>query len=342
MKLMTSLFILVAAAAFITGCNNTGNPLGAGPTSTGISETKDGMRYTFAVAKDTLSILDGLSMTLTALNQTDTPQTVLVSDYFYKWSLCDSQGNSIASGPTVISNLIERETIGPNQSRILYGEGYSMADLFGKPIQTGIYNLTWKLSNGFTFQIPLLCEGQTAGPGINSPVYPLKVGNEWTFLKTYSVNGQIMGTDTVREQIVGEEEIKGEEWFLLKSDDYVDQYITSRQGGIYKYFPDLDTVVILYKSSCYRRRFIQLRVRAWVERQIDNCSASMTVDSTSETLSVPEGKFSCYKYTQPEDTISSPGGSTIIVGQVTYLSTVGPVARGGTGISSVLLSVNFK
>ncbi len=342
MKLMTSLFILVAAAAFITGCNNTGNPLGAGPTSTGISETKDGMRYTFAVAKDTLSILDGLSMTLTALNQTDTPQTVLVSDYFYKWSLCDSQGNSIASGPTVISNLIERETIGPNQSRILYGEGYSMADLFGKPIQTGIYNLTWKLSNGFTFQIPLLCEGQTAGPGINSPVYPLKVGNEWTFLKTYSVNGQIMGTDTVREQIVGEEEIKGEEWFLLKSDDYVDQYITSRQGGIYKYFPDLDTVVILYKYPATAGDSYNSGYELGWNDKLTIVPLPMTVDSTSETLSVPEGKFSCYKYTQPEDTISSPGGSTIIVGQVTYLSTVGPVARGGTGISSVLLSVNFK
>jgi len=239
--------LLLGAMAYIAGCNKVANPVGADPTSTSTSQTKDGMLYTFAVSKDTLGIVDDLSMSLTALNQTDTSQTVLVSDYFYRWTLSDGQGNTIASGPTVLSNVIITETIGPNESRVLYRVGNSMADLFTKPIQTGIYNLTWKLSNGLTFQIPLLCESQTPGPGIASQIYPLKVGNEWTFLKTYSVNGKVMGTDTVREQIVGEEDIKGEEWFLLRSDDYVDQYITARLDGVYRYFPDLDTAVLFYK-----------------------------------------------------------------------------------------------
>ncbi len=342
MKRMISFFPLLAAIAFGSGCDQTGNPVGVGSNPGTTSQTKDGTRYTFAVSKDTLSIFDGLSMTLTAFNETDTSQSILVSDYFYRWLLADSMGDTIASGPTVISNLIARETIGPLQSRLLYRVGYSMADLFEKPIQTGVYNLTWNLSNGLSFHVGLLCEAQTAGPGIDSPIYPLKVGNEWTFLKTFSVNGKIMGTDTVREEIAGEKDINGEEWFLLRSDDYVDQYITARQDGIYKYFPDLDTAVLLYKYPAAAGDSYNSGYELASNNSLIITPLQMTVDSTDEALTVPYGQFKCYKYTQHEDSLGSPSGSTIIPGQTIYLSTVGPIARGGTGISEVLVSANLK
>ncbi len=342
MKSTILFFLLMAATVVGIGCNGTGNPVGAGTIPAGISKTEGGIRYTFAVTKDTLSIFDDLSMTLTAFNETDTSQTILVSDYFYRWLLSDSVGDTIASGPTAISNLIARETIAPKQSRLLYRLGYSMADLFENPIQTGVYNLTWNLSNGLSFHLGLLCEAQPAGSGIDSPIYPLKVGNEWTFLKTYSVNGKIMGTDTVREEIVGEEDINGEEWFLLRSDDYVDQYITARQDGIYKYFPDLDTAVLLYKYPAAAGDSYNSGYELASNNSLIITPLQMTVDSTDEVLTVPYGQFKCYKYTQHEDSLGSPSGSTIIPGQTTYLSTVGPIARGGTGISEVLVSANLK
>lgn len=346
MKRTICSLVLLFSLNVLSGCNKLSSILGTGSSDNGVSGSKNGILYTLTVSKQTLSILDTLTMTVTAKNQSDTSVTIYSSDYDYKWTLKNSHGDTIAYGPTVFSNLTRIIPLKPNESTVLYEVRYSMADLFSSSIQTGSYPLIWKLSNGLSFQIDLACEGQSAGSGIASPIYPLKVGNEWTFLQIYSFHGTILGTDTVTEEIVGQKVIRGETWYLLKSTNWVDQYITARQDGIYKYFTDLDTAVLLYKYPASMGDSYNSGYDSYTgyDDKDTVLALPMTVDSTNVTLSVPAGQYQCYKYTQPEDASTSRGVTTIIPSAEAYLSSIGPVARGNAGgpISEVLLSINFK
>ncbi|MHB8853113.1 MAG: hypothetical protein ACYC6P_07150 [Ignavibacteriaceae bacterium] len=147
-----NIFILVILLTII-GCNRDSEiivPLTATPSRA--SNIKDNILYTFAVSKDTLGILDTLDMTMTALNQTTTPDTILISDNYYNWSLTNENGKIISSGPTYFSNLIRIVLLNPHQSLLLYHLKISMADIFGAPIQEGSYQLRWNLINGLIFQ----------------------------------------------------------------------------------------------------------------------------------------------------------------------------------------------
>lgn len=100
------MFVLALLLSII-GCRQSSNviaPVTQPPSS--VSDSLDGILYTFSVSKDTLGILDTLDMRLTGLNQTAAPETLAVGDPLYTWSLTDGNGKIIASGPTVISNLI--------------------------------------------------------------------------------------------------------------------------------------------------------------------------------------------------------------------------------------------
>ncbi len=316
------------------------------PQTSSVSEAKNNVLYTLAVARDTLGILDTLSMTLTAFNLALQPDTLYTGDYFYAWSLTSDNGKVISSGPTVLSSLIIRVLLNPHQSVVLYRLNYSMADIFGTPIAPGSYALRWNLSIGVALQLNLQCgKGKseiTDTSGIASPIYPLKVGNRWTFRKGYvSGNGTVFWADTVTQTVVVEELMNGEKYFLLRSTDYVDQLLTARQDGIYVYYADISASVLKYKYPAAMGEAYASGYQEWTGATLVLVPFQMTVESTNELVSVPRGQFPCYKYHAPEVIATFGNSSNEIDSEDVFLSTIGPVKRMDGNIIRELLSTTF-
>ena len=328
----------------MVGCRQDSNITGPVTSSTG--NVKDNILYTFAVSKDRLGIFDTLSMTLTAFNQANTTDTLYVGSNIFTWSLTNSNGELISSGPTVFDDLIISVVIMPHQSAVLNRLRYSMADIFSTTIQPGLYHLQCKISNGLSLQLNLHCgksENQITDPsGITSPIYPLKVGNKWTFRETYlSSSGTVFGSDTVSQTIVGEEMINGEKWFLLTSTAYVDQLITTKQDGIYLYYPDINSVVLKYKYPAAMGVEYTSGYEEWTGALLTLVTFQMTVDSTNEVVTVPKGTYQCYNYDAPE-VLATFGMQTNEIGsQDILLSNIGPVKEIYGNIIWELISTNF-
>jgi hypothetical protein len=188
---------IILILVILCGCKESNNPVAPliiTPTSS-VSNVKDSILYTFTVSKNTLGIFDTLSMTLTAFNQSSTPDTLYISSLYYTWSLTNDNGKIIASGPTARSYLILQVPLSPHHSTVLYGPRYTMADIYGAPIEAGSYLLCWNLTNGLSFQLNLMCgksENEITDPsGVISPIYPLKVGNKWTFRESYILSDTV-------------------------------------------------------------------------------------------------------------------------------------------------------
>ncbi|MFZ1978319.1 MAG: hypothetical protein WAV76_10220 [Bacteroidota bacterium] len=314
----------------------------------GASKVKNGILYTFAVSKDKLGIFDTLKMTLTAYNKTTTEDTLNTSEYDYSWSLTNGNGKIIASGPKVLSNviLIRQVLLKSHQSAVLYQLGYSMSAIFGAPIVPGIYILRWNLNNGLSFQLNLECgksENEITDPsGVASPIYPLKVGNKWTFRENYLFSDTVLFSDTTTQTIVGEEMMNGEKWFLMVSTVYVDQLLTSRQDGIYVYYSDIKTAVLKYKYPATMGEEYTSGYEEWTGASDTLVAFQMTVDSTNELVSVPKGQYQCYKYHAPEVITMYGINSTLIESEDLILSNIGPVKKINGNIRSELVSTNFQ
>jgi hypothetical protein len=153
------LFTIIFLAALI-GCSHDGAVTGPSsePTSS-TSGVKNNILYTFSVSKDILGISDTLSMELTALNQSSTVDTLYSGSNSFTWSLTNSSGEVILSGPKIFNNLIIRVIITPHQSAVLIMLEYSMAGIFGETIQTGFYHLQCNINNGLSLELNLLCVG---------------------------------------------------------------------------------------------------------------------------------------------------------------------------------------
>jgi hypothetical protein len=325
-------------------CTRDSNITGPATYSTG--NVKDNILYTFAVSKDRLGIFDTLSMTLTAFNQATTTDTLYLGSNVFTWSLTNVSGEMIASGPKVFDNLIAIVPLKPHQSVILNSLTYSMAGIFGAPIQAGVYHLRCNVGNGLTFQLNLLCgesKNQITDPsGITSPIYPLKVGNKWTFRETFlSSSGTVFGSDTVSQTIVGEEMINGEKWFLLTSTANADQLITARQDGIYLYYTDINSVVLKYKYPAAMGEEYTSGYEEWTGAILTLVTFQMTVDSTNEVVSVPKGKYQCYNYYAPEVLATFGMQTNEVSSQDILLSNVGPVKEIYGNINWELISTNF-
>lgn len=344
------IFILLALAILI-GCQRNNNivaplpspPLQSPPYST--SNVKDSTLYTFSVLKDSLGIFDSLTMTLTAFNQSMKPETLVVSSFFYSWLLTDENGKTIAFGPRLLDPLFIRVQLNPHQSAVLYGEKNSMADMFRAPIASGSYSLHWYLNNGLSFQLNLLCgksENEISDPaGISSPIYPLKVGNKWTFSESYVFSDTVISADTITQSIVGEEMLNGEKWFLIISED-VDQLITARQDGIYLYYSDIKTTVLKYKYPTVMGEQYASGYDEWTGRTLTLVPFQMLVDSTNELVSVPGGQYQCSKYHAPEVIATFGNSSNEIGSEDMFLSNIGPVKKIDGNAFLELLSTNFK
>jgi hypothetical protein len=328
------IFIL-SLLAILIGCKQSSNPVAPLITQpSSVSSVKDSILYTFAVSQNTLGILDTLTMTLTALNQSTSWETLSVRDprFFYTWSLTNVGGTTINSGSWSPNPYIPSVVIIPNQSAVLYRLGYSMAEIFRGPIVTGFYLLQWNLDNGLSFQLNLFCgksENEIIDPsGIISPIYPLRVGNKWTF-RTSNLwpDGSVTVSNTVTQTIVAEEMINGEKWFLLASTLGGAQLITARQDGIYFYYSDLETAVLEYKypavtgykyASGYEVRFFAKDTLVTFQ---------MSVGSTNQVVCVPSGQYQCYEYSAPDVNVTFKNGSSEISSEDMFLSNIGPVKR---------------
>jgi len=299
-------------------------------SSSSASDTLNGIVFTLTVAQDTLGVFDTLSAALTALNQTSQNDTILVSDYFYTWSLVDDQAQTIVRGPWLISNIIRTVVIGPNQSAMLYGLSYSTADLFRSPIKPGTYTLTWNLWNGLSFRLSLVC-GRSKheiedSVGVVSPIYPLRVGNRWTYQTWYQFPNTVIQGDTVVETVVGEELLNDEKWFLVVGSEINgDRLMTARQDGIYNYVPAFNQAVLRYKYPVVVNQRYNSVYELWTGCGDSLVAFQMSVDSINESVSTPGGTYECNKYHFPEVVVSVGSTSTEVDSEDIFLSNVGPV-----------------
>ena len=324
-------FIFLSALIFISTArsSNPAVPLPSSQSSSSTSDTLKGIVFTFAVSQDTLGIFDSLSMTLTALNQTSQDDTIPVSDYLYRWSLVNDNGITISGGPTVVSNIIDYVVVRPNQSAVLYRVGYSMADIFNSPIESGTYLLTWDLWNELSFQLNLVC-GKSKNEiedslGISSPIYPLKVGNRWMYRTWYQFPNSVIQGDTVMQTVVGEELVNGEKWFLVRSDFNGDQLMTVRQDGIYIYVQNFKEAVLRYKYPAVSNEQYNSAYELWTGYADSLVPLPMSVDSINELISTPSGSYECDKYHFAEIIVSVGNTSTEVGSEDMFLSSVGPV-----------------
>jgi hypothetical protein len=283
------------------GCKKDSNIIGPGVgQSQNQSKSKDGILYTFSVSKEKLGIFDTLSMSLTALNITSVPETLYVGSDF-NWSLTTDNGKTISYGPLVSPEIISRIILLPSRSEVIYGFAPTMADIFGAPVIAGLYLLKGNLGNGLSFQLNLQCgksDNEITDPvGIISPIYPLKVGNTWTYKDNFLlINGTVIGSDTITQTIVGEKLIGGEKWFLMNDN----QLITARNDGIYFYYSDLNTAVFKYKYPAVMGDNYVSGYPEFIADTLTLINFNMSVDSVNEVLSVPYGNFACTKYHAPQ------------------------------------------
>jgi hypothetical protein len=88
------------------------------------------------------------------------------------------------------------------------------------------------LNNGLSFEINLSLGKSdneiTDTTGIISPIFPLKVGNKWTYSKkTLFKDGTVTDAGTFSWTIIGEALIDGEKWFWLSYSGGGGYFITS-------------------------------------------------------------------------------------------------------------------
>lgn len=323
------IFLCMLTLAGSARGGNSVAPLLSLQSSLSASDTLNGIVFTFAVSQDTLGVFDTLNMTLTATNQTSKDDTILVSDYDYRWSLVNDKGKRINGGPLYISTLILTVVVSPNESTTLYSIGYSMADIFNSPIEPGTYLLTWNLWNGLSFQINLLC-GRSQNEivdslGISSQIYSLRVGNRWTYQTWYQFQDTLLQADTVTQTVVGEELLNGEKWFLVRSDISGDQLMTVRQDGIYIYIQNFKESVLRYEYPAISNEQYNSAYELWTGYADSLVTFPMSIDSINELISTPSGSYQCNKYHLPEVIVSVGNVSTEVGSEDIFLSNVGPV-----------------
>ena len=353
MKYFQSILI---ALLVIAGCEEHSNPVATAlePTSI-ISAAQDSILFTLTVSKDTLGVQDTLSATITALNQASGPETLYVAEnpHFYNWTLTSDSGKVIMQGPTLGNGLVIILPINPHQTVTLYGMAVTF---FGASVQPGPYLLQWNLlaptfsrssivQPELSMQIKLYANknGQVNdASNYSSSIYPLKIGNTWTFRKGNPLpNGSLLIGDTVTETIATAFLIDGETWFLLRSTGFVDQLITARQDGIYLYYSDIKTAVLRYKYPANIGDKYGSGYEEWTGSGDTLVTFQMSADSTNELITVPSGQYRCYKYHAPEVLATFGIETTQIGSEDVYLSGIGPVKKNFGYAIWDLISTNF-
>jgi hypothetical protein len=132
-----TLYIVIDASSgkFVSGRIN------APSTAVSVSNVIGNLQYTFTIPKSVFGIHDTLRASMTAMNTGTVPETLYVNYGNIRWMLNNAEGDTIMSGPRVISNYLIREVILSNQSALVGLISAPIMDKSGNPVQAGSYQL---------------------------------------------------------------------------------------------------------------------------------------------------------------------------------------------------------
>jgi hypothetical protein len=99
------------------------------------------MQYTFAIPKAVFGIHDTLSASLTAFNQSAEPETLMVSEGNFEWSLKNDSGRALMGGPERNPYPIVQLVFNPHQSIEIFEVYQAITDTSGAPVTAGSYTL---------------------------------------------------------------------------------------------------------------------------------------------------------------------------------------------------------
>jgi hypothetical protein len=99
------------------------------------------MQYTFAIPKAVFGIHDTLSASVTAFNQSAEPETLIVSEGDFQWSLKNDSGRTLMSGPERNPYPIAQLIFNPHQSKEIFEVYQAIKDTSEAPVIVGSYTL---------------------------------------------------------------------------------------------------------------------------------------------------------------------------------------------------------
>jgi hypothetical protein len=144
-------FILaLSIALIINGCKKSSNPV----TSVTNPAVSVSLQYTFAIPKAVFGIHDTLSASVTAFNQSAEPETLIVSEGDFQWSLKNDSGRTLMSGPERNPYPIAQLIFNPHQSKEIFELYQAIKDTSGAPVIAGSYTLQG-LYNSMVFTLDL-------------------------------------------------------------------------------------------------------------------------------------------------------------------------------------------
>ncbi len=129
-------------ALIINGCKKSSNPVASvTKPAVSVSQVRDSMQYTFAIPKAVFGIHDTLSASVTAFNQSAEPETLIISEGDFQWSLKNDSGRTVMSGPERNPYPIAQVIFNPHQSKEIFEVNQAIKDTSGAPVIAGSYTL---------------------------------------------------------------------------------------------------------------------------------------------------------------------------------------------------------
>ncbi|MGA9407267.1 MAG: hypothetical protein WBW71_09060 [Bacteroidota bacterium] len=132
----------LSIALIVNGCKKSSDPVASitdPPLS--VSQVSDSMQYTFAIPKAVFGIPDTLSASFTAFNQSAEPETLMLSEGNFTWSLKNDSGRTLMSGPEPNPYPITQVIFNPHQSKEIFEVYQAIKDTSGAPVIAGSYML---------------------------------------------------------------------------------------------------------------------------------------------------------------------------------------------------------
>ncbi|HUI31806.1 MAG TPA: hypothetical protein VLX91_16475 [Candidatus Acidoferrales bacterium] len=124
-----------------------------------------------------------------------------------------------------------------------------------------------------------------AGPSGGDQIWPLKVGDSWTFTITqYDSTGNVTATFPYTYSVTGDTVVAGETWYLVSN--WGPYPCTNRDDGLWEMEVSISGIFqgLLFKYPANTGD-------AWWSG-----ADSVYVQSTSASITVPRGTYTCYEY----------------------------------------------
>ena len=135
---MRYFIFVLAITLIINGCKKSSNPVvSVTNPAVSVSQVRDSMQYTFAIPTAVFGIHDTLSASVTAFNQSAEPETLIISEGDFQWSLKNDSGRALMSGPERNPYPIARLIFDPYQSKEIFEVYQAIKDTSGAPVIAG-------------------------------------------------------------------------------------------------------------------------------------------------------------------------------------------------------------